>query len=77
MIWPMKTKGQDEKSLRIFEEKKTKREKSKQRGNCTDHTYYLLGFHARKKLYNQLFYAHCQTTITPTKKLNIKGLKTQ
>jgi len=74
MIWLMKTKGQDEKSLRIFEEKKQK-EKSQNREEIVQiiHTIYYLDFMQEKKLYNQLFYAHCQTTITPTKKLNIKG----
>lgn len=42
MIWPMKTKGQDEKSLRIFEEKKQK-EKSQNREEIVQiiHTIYL------------------------------------
>jgi len=42
MIWLMKTKGQDEKSLRIFEEKKQK-EKSQNREEIVQiiHTIYL------------------------------------
>lgn len=62
------------KSLTIFEEKKQK-EKSKNREEIVQiiHTIYLDSMQ-EKKLYNQLFYAHCQTTITPTKNnLNIKG----
>jgi len=59
------------KSLRIFEEKK---QKEKQRGNCTDHTYYLLGFHARKKNYTTNYFMHtAKPLLHLQKKLNIKG----
>ena len=63
------------KSLRIFEEKKNKKRKVKTERKL--YRSYILSTWIpckKKKLYNQLFYAHCQTTITPTKNyLNIKG----
>jgi len=59
------------KSLRIFEEKKQKEKQRKVKTERKLYRSYILSTWIsckKKKLYNQLFYAHCQTTITPTKK---------
>lgn len=59
------------KFLRYFEEKKQKEKKRKVKTERKLYRSYILSTwiscKKKKKLYNQLFYAHCQTIITPTK----------